>query len=128
MMLGPVWLQRLEGFALLVLALFLFAWSDAGWWWFALLFLAPDLSMVGYLKDAKVGAAVYNFGHWLVWPAILLALGVPNGRQTLIAAGSIWLYHIGMDRALGYGFKLEDGFTHTHLGLIGRPQGATRSP
>ena len=128
MMLGPVWLQRLEGFALLVLALVLFVWSDSSWWWFALLLLAPDLSMVGYLKDAKIGAAVYNLGHWLVWPAILLALGVPNGRQTLIAAGSIWLYHIAMDRALGYGFKLEDGFTDTHLGLIGRPQGATRSP
>ena len=121
-------MQRLEGLALLVLAVVLFAWSDFNWWWFALLLLAPDLSMVGYLKDAKLGAAIYNLGHWLVGPIALLAVGIPAGRDALTAAGSIWLAHIGMDRALGYGLKLEDGFTHTHLGLIGRPQGATRSP
>ena len=125
---GPVWLQRLEGLASLVLAVVLFIWSDFSWWWFALLLLAPDLSMVGYLKGAKVGAAVYNLGHWLVWPAALLAFGISIGRAGPIAAGAIWLAHIGMDRALGYGFKLEDGFAHTHLGLIGRTQGATRSP
>ena len=76
--------------------------------------------MVGYLKDALVGAAIYNIGHWLLWPALLLAVGIPTGRSVLVAAGSVWLAHVGMDRALGYGFKLEDAFTHTHLGSIGR--------
>jgi hypothetical protein len=76
--------------------------------------------MVGYLKDARVGAALYNLGHWLLWPALLLAFGIPSGGSAFIGAGSIWLAHIGMDRALGYGLKLEEGFTHTHLGLIGR--------
>jgi uncharacterized protein DUF4260 len=128
-MLGPVVLQRVEGLALLVLAVVLFAWTDASWLWFGLLLLAPDLSMVGYLKDARLGAAIYNVGHWLLWPALLLAIGIPSGRTTLIGIGSIWLAHIGMDRALGYGFKLGDSFTHTHLGWIGRKtQGATRSP
>ena len=47
-------------------------------------------------------------------------MGIPSGRVTLIGIGSIWLAHIGMDRALGYGLKLEDAFTHTHLGWIGR--------
>jgi hypothetical protein len=126
---GPIWLQRLEGLALLVLAIVLFEWSSFSWWWFGLLLLAPDLSMSGYLKDPRIGAAFYNLGHWLLWPAALLALGIPTGRGALIAAGSIWLAHIGMDRALGYGLKLEDGFQHTHLGFIGRgPHGATRSP
>ncbi len=62
----------------------------------------------------------YNLGHWLFWPALLLAFGIPAGRSALIGAGSIWLAHIGMDRALGYGLKLEEGFTHTHLGMIDR--------
>jgi hypothetical protein len=118
--LTPVPLQRIEGLALLVLAVTLFAWSDLSWWWFGLLLLAPDLFMVGYLKDERVGAALYNLGHWLLWPALLLALGIPGGRSALVGVGSIWLAHIGMDRALGYGLKLEEGFTHTHLGLIGR--------
>lgn len=119
-MVKPVPLQRLEGLAFLVLAVVLFAWSDRSWWLFGLLLLAPDLMMVGYLKDARVGAALYNLGHWLVWPIGLLAWGIPAGRSALIGAGAIWLAHIGLDRALGYGLKLEDGFTHTHLGLIGR--------
>ena len=119
-MLTPVPLQRLEGLALLVLAVALFAWSDQSWWWFGLLLLAPDLTMVGYLKDARTGAALYNLGHWLLWPTLLLAFGIPSGRLALIGGASIWLAHIGMDRALGYGLKMEEGFTHTHLGLIGR--------
>ena len=130
-MMTPVPLQRLEGLAFLVLAVALFGWSDLSWWWFGILLLAPDLMMVGYLRNARVGAALYNLGHWLLWPTLLLAFGIPSGRSALIGAGSIWLAHIGMDRALGYGLKLEEGFTHTHLGLIGRglrPQGATRSP
>jgi hypothetical protein len=43
--------------------------------------------------------------------------GAPSG---FLAGGSIWLAHIGMDRALGYGFKSPEGFRHTHLGLVGR--------
>ncbi len=119
-MLTPVPLQRLEGSALLVLAVVLFAWSDVSWWWFGFLLLAPDVFMVGYAGGPRLGADLYNFGHALIWPVALLAVGIPAGRLGLIAAGSIWLAHIGMDRALGYGLKLEDGFTHTHLGPIGR--------
>ena len=105
--------------ALLALAIVLFSWSDRSWWWFGLLLLAPDLFMVGYLRGPRLGAAVYNVGHALVWPALLLAFGIPAARPMVVAIGAIWLAHIGMDRALGYGLKLEDGFTHTHLGLIG---------
>ena len=32
----------------------------------------------------------------------------------------IWLAHIGLDRALGYGLKYSKGFAFTHLGTIGR--------
>jgi hypothetical protein len=31
----------------------------------------------------------------------------------------IWLAHIGIDRALGYGLKYASGFGFTHLGRIG---------
>jgi len=104
----------------LILAVVLFGWSDRSWWWFGILLLAPDLFMAGYAINPRVGAATYNFGHALVWPALLLAVGIPLSRPMFVAFGSIWLAHIGMDRALGYGLKLQDGFTHTHLGLIGR--------
>ncbi|MDB5619562.1 MAG: hypothetical protein JWQ24_3800 [Tardiphaga sp.] len=32
----------------------------------------------------------------------------------------IWLAHIGLDRALGYGLKYVAGFRFTHLGRIGK--------
>jgi hypothetical protein len=119
-MLSPIPLQRIEGLALLVLAVVVYSTSDQSWWWFALLQLAPDLSMIGYLRDPKLGAAIYNAGHALIWPALLLAVGLPISRPWLIAAGAIWLSHIGMDRAFGYGLKLPDSFKHTHLGTMGR--------
>jgi Domain of unknown function (DUF4260) len=34
--------------------------------------------------------------------------------------GSIWLAHIGADRALGQGLKYATAFGDTHLGYIGR--------
>ncbi|MDQ3782178.1 MAG: DUF4260 domain-containing protein [Actinomycetota bacterium] len=105
----------------MVLAMVVFAMSDLSWWWLGLLLLVPDLSMLGYLAGATTGAVFYNLGHTLVWPVALLAWGLPTDRPWVLGIGAIWLAHIGMDRALGYGLKLPSGFTHTHLGLIGRP-------
>ncbi|GGM62558.1 hypothetical protein GCM10011608_54680 [Micromonospora sonchi] len=38
-----------------------------------------------------------------------------------------WAFHIAIDRALGCGLKMTEGFGHTHLGPIGtaRPAGST---
>ena len=120
-MLSPIPVQRIEGLGLLVLAVVLFASSDQSWWWFAVLLLAPDLSMAGYVRGPALGASLYNLGHALIWPALLLAVGLPSSRQWLVAGGAIWLAHIAMDRVFGYGLKLPDSFRHTHLGNIGRP-------
>lgn len=123
-MTNPTLIQRIEGAALLALAVVAFDHTTWSWWWFAGLLLAPDLSMVGYLAGSRLGAIGYNLGHTLVWPALLIALwfgGFPSGA---LAGGSIWLAHIGMDRASGYGFKLREGFEHTHLGMIGKAKRA----
>jgi len=119
-MLAPIPLQRLEGLALLAASSILFAWSGQSWWWFGLLLLAPDRFMVGYLGGPRLGAATYNFGHAMIWPLALLTTGIVGDRRGLVAVGSIWLAHIGMDRALGYGLKHSDSFQNTHLGIIGR--------
>ena len=37
-----------------------------------------------------------------------------------LAVGLVWLAHIGIDRALGYGLKYQAGFAFTHLGRIGK--------
>jgi hypothetical protein len=115
----PTTVQRLEGAALLAAAVFAFDASGWPWLWFWVLLLAADVSMVGYLAGPRAGAAVYNLGHMLAGPAALLAWAWAGGPVAALAVGAVWLAHIGLDRAFGYGLKHADGFHHTHLGLIG---------
>lgn len=126
-MTNPSLLQRIEGTAWLAAAVFAFDASGWSWWWFAMLLLVPDLSMLGYLAGNRAGAAAYNAIHLTVGPAALLAYAWIDGNAAALALGAIWLAHTGMDRLSGYGFKLEAGFEHTHLGLIGRARRAAKA-
>jgi hypothetical protein len=114
-----VLLQRLEGLAALALGVVAYSWLDQSWWVFALLFLVPDLTMLGYLGSARLGALTYNLGHTYATPAILALAGLALGPLAYGLA-AIWVAHIGFDRLLGYGLKLETGFEQTHLGPIGK--------
>jgi len=111
---------RAEWAVAAIVAVVFYAWSGASWWLFALLILAPDLSALGYLFGPRIGAFSYNMLHVLFWPALLLAAGAYLGQPTGTAVSLIWLVHIAVDRALGYGLKLPTGFQDTHLGHIGR--------
>jgi len=112
-------LQRLEGIAALGLSVAAYIGLGQSWLVFALLFFAPDLFMLGYLRSARFGAMSYNLVHTYAAPALLALLGLAIGPLAYGVA-AIWVAHIGFDRMLGYGLKLETGFEHTHLGLIGR--------
>jgi hypothetical protein len=50
----------------------------------------------------------------------LLTLGFGFASPLTLSIALIWLAHIGIDRALGYGLKYSAGFGFTHLGRIGR--------
>ena len=116
----PRLLLRLEGAALLVIAVLLYARTGTSWWLFAALVLAPDLSFVGYLAGPRVGAAAYNAAHTTVGPIALALVGVLAPSPLAVAIALIWLAHVGADRLLGYGLKYDAGFGFTHLGWIGR--------
>lgn len=118
----PVLFQRLEGAAILAVALLAYAYQDFSWWLFALLFIAIDLFMAGYLANPKLGAVLYNIGHSLVLPFVLLGIWILGAGDAWLLASLPWFAHIGMDRLFGYGLKLPSAFTHTHLGTIGRPK------
>jgi hypothetical protein len=60
---NPKPLLRLEGAAVLIASLVGYHWNHGGWIEFVLLFLVPDLSMIGYAANARVGAATYNAVH-----------------------------------------------------------------
>jgi hypothetical protein len=112
-------LLRLEGLMLLSGMTLLYAHSGESWWLYAILFLAPDLSFAGYLAGPRIGAIVYNAAHSYLAPTALMMAGFALAFPLALAIGTIWLAHIGFDRALGYGLKYAAGFSFTHLGRIG---------
>ncbi len=110
---------RLEGLAFAAIALFFYSIAGAGWPIFALLILAPDISMLGYFAGPKTGRLTYNLVHTYLGPVVLGAIGWFGNTGILVAIALIWVVHIGIDRALGFGLKLGT-FWETHLGPIRR--------
>ena len=113
-------LLRLEGLAVLSVAVAAYASFGDSWGLFAALFLLPDLAFIAYLAGPRRGAMAYNATHSCVGPLGLLAAGVLGAMPMLLAMALIWCAHIGFDRALGYGLKYAGGFNQTHLGTLGR--------
>jgi len=116
----PTAILRVEGVAILGLAVFLYARGDYGWLLFALLLLVPDMGLLGYAAGPRAGAMAYNAVHTTVGPAVLAAIGILAGSPRVVSVALVWFAHIGMDRSLGYGLKHTSGFRDTHLGRIGR--------
>ena len=113
-------LLRLEGLTLFAGMTLLYGFWGGPWWVYAVLFLAPDISFLGYLAGPKVGAIAYNAVHSYIVPMALMTAGFGFAPPLLLTIAMIWLAHIGFDRALGYGLKYSAGFGFTHLGRIGR--------
>lgn len=108
-----------SGAAIMIGSVIAYSTTGAGWGLFVLLLFAPDLFMLGYLAGPRTGAVVYNIGHSLLWPAGLVGVGLlAGGPPLLVSVGIIWAAHIGMDWALGYGYKYPTDFQDTHLGRI----------
>jgi hypothetical protein len=108
-------LLHLEGAAVFALSLLAFHWGRSSWLQFALLFLAPDLAMFGYLANARVGAICYNAVHTYVVPLALAGYALATGHGAILAVALIWIAHIGLDRMLGFGLKYPTRFKDTHL-------------
>jgi hypothetical protein len=113
-------LLRLEGLTLFAGMTLLYAVWDGSWWVYAILFLAPDLSFAAYLAGPRPGAIIYNAAHSYMAPMALMTAGFALASPLVLSIAMIWLAHIGIDRALGYGLKYSAGFASTHLGRIGR--------
>jgi len=111
---------RLEGLFMLIAALLSYSTYGLGWNYFAIFFLLPDVSFLGYFGGPKIGAICYNSAHSYIGAIACIIAGYTLPAPTLLCAGIIWCAHIGFDRALGYGLKYTSGFGFTHLGLIGR--------
>jgi hypothetical protein len=111
----PRRLLHLEGLAVLAASLALYFDAGYGWLLLLVLFLAPDLSMLGYLGGPRTGALTYDLVHTYLGPIALGTVGVLGGWELATQLALIWLAHIGLDRMLGYGLKYPTAFKDTHM-------------
>jgi hypothetical protein len=108
-----MWL-RLEGLALLVAGLVAYGWLGGPWLAIVPLLLLPDVSMVGYVRGARLGAIVYDLVHNLAVALAAVGLGLWLGLSWLSIAGVVLVAHVGGDRLFGFGLKYTTGFKDTH--------------
>jgi len=116
----PLVLLRVEDAAMLAAAVVVYAHVHESWWWFAGLFLVPDISMLAYVRGPRLGALCYNAAHTSTFAFVLVGVGWWQHYPLVLCIGLIWLAHIAFDRMLGYGLKYPTGFGDTHLGPLGR--------
>ena len=108
------WL-RIEGLAVVILSAILYARTGASWWLFAALWLAPDLSMLGYYTNPRLGSYCYNIVHTYTLPIALASAALLLHHPAWLPFALIWFNHIGIDRLCGYGLKYPTAFGRTHL-------------
>lgn len=113
---------KLEESAMFILGIFLFSTLGFEWYWFPVLILLPDISMIGYAFGNKIGAYSYNFFHHKAVAAAAYLLGVYLNNSTIQLIGIILFSHSAMDRIFGYGLKYTTSFHDTHLGKINKSE------
>ena len=109
---------KIEELAQFLFGIFLFTQLDYAWWWFPVLLLTPDIGMLGYIVNTKVGAFTYNVFHHKAIAILVLLLGYYLYNDIVVLTGIILFSHSAMDRIFGYGLKYPDHFKHTHLGNL----------
>jgi hypothetical protein len=113
---------KIEEAAITAVAIYLLTKYNLGlpvWIW-TLLFFSPDLSMLGYLVNSRIGALTYNLFHHRGIALAILAAGFLMHLDILITGGLLLAAHSSFDRMLGYGLKFPDNFKHTSSGWMGK--------
>ncbi|MRI00617.1 DUF4260 family protein [Kriegella sp. EG-1] len=111
-------LLKLEELLLFIFGIYLFNLLDYQWWLFLVLLLTPDIGMLGYLINNKIGAISYNLFHHRAVAVVIYLIGIYLSEPILQLIGVILFSHTAMDRIFGYGLKYDKGFKFTHLGEI----------
>lgn len=87
-------------------------------WIWLILFFSPDIGMLGYLINTKIGAVCYNLFHHKGIALLLAGAGYYLHVDVLTASGILLFAHASFDRIWGYGLKYPDSFKNTHLGSL----------
>ena len=113
---------KLEEAAMTAIGIYLLTIYNLGipvWIWI-FLFLAPDISMLGYMINTKAGAISYNIFHHKGIAIAVASAGYFLHNDILTSIGILLFAHSSFDRLFGYGLKYPDSFQNTHLGKIGK--------
>lgn len=108
-------LLYIEGLVFFLVALYLYQYFQGNWWLFLSLILVPDIAMVGYVRDKKAGAILYNLMHNYVLAVIVISAGYFLNQNLVLHIGLVLLAHVAMDRFFGYGLKYPSHFKDTHM-------------
>ncbi|HHQ5112497.1 TPA: DUF4260 domain-containing protein [Staphylococcus aureus] len=108
-------LIRLENAFVFIIAVIVYFMFGFSLWLFLIFLLVPDISMLGYLYNNKIGSYIYNIGHSYIIPILITLLYLAMGVDLLLGIALIWLAHIAMDRTIGYGLKYTVGFDKTTI-------------
>lgn len=111
---------KAEELGMFLLSIYAFSLLDHAWWLFLVLILTPDIGMLGYLVNTKVGAVTYNITHHKGLAILTFSLGIYLQIPVLELIGVIMFGHSSLDRLVGYGLKYSDDFKHTSLGMVGQ--------
>ena len=117
-MLSPRLLVRFEGIVFFAIATAVFFVGGGSWIFYFALILAPDLGMLGYLLNSQTGSYTYNALHTHTLPFALIVIGYIAQSEIAVQFSLIWIAHIGVDRAMGFGLKYGSVFKDTHLQKI----------
>jgi len=110
---------KLEELAMFLTSIYVLYLHEVPWWAYLLLGLGPDIGMIGYVINPRIGAFTYNLFHHKGIAIAVGLLGLVLGSDVILLAGVVLFGHSSMDRIFGYGLKLTDAFKNTHLGRIG---------
>lgn len=113
---APIPQRRVEALALLCTLSALYGHLGFAWSEFALWFFLPDIGILFYLFDGRVGGTAYNLTHCALWPCLFGLVGFLGDVAVAQQVALIWAAHISFDRALGWGLKYEQSFFHTDMG------------
>lgn len=110
-------LEELAQLAIVMVALY-YQPLEFRWFTWVVLFLLPDVGMLGYLINTSTGAITYNLFHHKMIALLVLGAGWYLSAPVLTLSGLLLYGHSAFDRVMGYGLKYFDSFKHTHLGTL----------
>jgi hypothetical protein len=111
-------LLRIESLVALVAVILLYSQQSGDWGAFLVLLLTPDLAFVPYAINQELGRRIYNLVHTYSLPLALAVVALLGGWSIGVSLALIWLAHISLDRAIGYGIKYTSEKGDTHLQRI----------